>query len=142
MLKKRVVAIVTILITTVLLSLPTNPTVSGEPPAWAKEIMNNTEIIGLANEGEEQVVRYLGEGAWTGGSEVWFFAIWRLHRPEGSKCMEKDLQAHIELAKIDEGVYRMEIYHSWKTPTVTMPYDYTTILTEPHLLVLEIEANL
>lgn len=142
MLKKRIVAIVTVLIATVMLSLPTSPTVSGEPPAWAREIMNNTEILGLANEGEKQVVKYLGKGAWTDGSEVWFFAVWRLHRPEDSKCMEKDLQAHIELAKMDEGVYRMEIYHSWKTPTVIMPYDYTAILTEPHLLVLEIQADL
>jgi len=114
----------------------------GISPSQAFYFSLDRSISGLANEGEEQVVRYLGEGAWTGGSEVWFFAVWRLHRPEGSKCMEKDLQAHIELAKIDEGVYRMEIYHSWKTPTVTMPYDYTAILTEPHLLILEIEADL
>ena len=142
MLKKRMIVMVTVLIATVMLSLPANPTVSSEPPAWAREIMENTEILGLAMEGEKQVVKYLGKGAWTDGSEVWFFAVWRLHSPEGSKCMEKDLQAHIELAKTDERVYRMEIYHSWKTPTVTMPYDYTAILTEPHLLVLEIEADL
>lgn len=138
-----VVLMIAVLIVTSLTSSPTHQAYSKQPPSWAMKIIKNTTISGLINEGEEQTVKYLGKGAWGNGiNEVWFFAVWRLHRSEGSECSgwKKDLQAHIELGKMGEGVYRMEIYHSWTTLTVAMPYDNTILLETDFLLVLNITA--
>lgn len=57
----------------------------------------------------------------------------------------QDMQAYIELAKISDNVYLMEIYHSWLTLSVDMPSDYKgtpfVIRETPHLLVLNITAG-
>ena len=103
------------------------------------KIMKNIEISGLTNGGiEHVVVKYSGRGAWDDNIEVWYFNLWR----QKNRGWDKDLQAHIELAELTEGVYRIEIYHSWTTISVEMPYEYTVHLEEPHLLILIFTVSL
>lgn len=147
-----VVLLMMILIATLLIGSPTQQAYSKQPPSWAMKIIKNTTFSGLTRplEGEKQEVKYLGKGAWevNGIDDVWYFAVWRLLRSEGPDCSgwKRDLQAHVELAKIREGVYAMEIYHSWTTLSVDVPSEYKgtpfVIYEDPHLLVLNITANL
>ena len=138
---------ITVIMVTVLIGLPTQPAYSKEPPSWAMKIIKNTTFSGLTKpeEGEKQEVKYLGKGAWeaNGIDDVWYFAVWRLLRSEGDcSGWKRDLQAHIELAKIRDGVYWMEIYHSWRTLQVSMPYENTVLYETPHVLILNITASL
>ena len=86
-----------------------------EVPCWCSAIMEDIEISGLTKDGEGQTVQYIGMGGWN-SYDVCLFLVWRWHNGG-----TRDLQAHIELAKISDRIYKMEIYHSWKTPTVSMP---------------------
>ena len=115
------------------------------PPCWCRTIMKDTSLSGLFREGERQTFAYIGMGEWD-SYEVCNYIIWRWWNKDG--VWKRDLQAHIELANLGGGVYRMEIYHSWPStesepiPIVTMPYYYTVLDDYPHLLVLIIEADI
>lgn len=111
----------------------------GDPPSWAIKIMEETFISGLVRENEIQKVEYLGKGMWNNTVEAWYFVVWRLHKY--NEGWERDLQAHIELAKIGEDLYKMEIYHSWDTLIVEMPFEHETNHQEDYLLVLRIQAE-
>ena len=95
-----------------------------EECSWCKWIMGNTTISGLIHNGEAQTIEFLSKGAWDNQiNDICFYLVWRI----GSAG--RDLQAHIELAKMGEKVYRMEIYHSWNTLQVIIggPYSYTVL---------------
>jgi hypothetical protein len=106
------------------------------PPCWCWAIMDNIEITGLINVGESQSIEYIGMSNWN-SYDVCNYLVWRWHS-EGQK---RDLQAHIELGKISDGVYRLEIYHSWKTLSVSLPYNYKVIFDSDNILVLRIEDD-
>ncbi len=128
------------LLTIVLTGLPAEPAYSEEAPAWAMKIMKNITITGLTYEGERLEVSYLGKGSWSSTvTDVCYFVLWRMLRIEGS--WRRDLQAHIELAKVGEGVYVMEVYHSWPPPTITMPYSFTVVRETDYLTILRITAE-
>lgn len=85
---------------------------------------------------------FLGEGNWTmdGTMPVCVYALWRIH------SRGEDMQAYIELGKKSDGVYIMEIYHSWTSLSVDMPSEYKgtpfVIYETPHMLMLNITADL
>ena len=137
---KKNIGLTALLAFTVLLSLTTQPVFSKTSPSVAMKIMKNIDISGLINDGEQVVVKYAGKGSYDGNNEVWYFSLWRQRNPG----WDKDLQAHIELRKVGDGVYIMEIYHSWTTISVDMPpqYEYTVMQQTAHLLVLRITVNL
>lgn len=107
-----------------------------QTPCWCKAIMDNIEISGLIKVGESQSIEYIGMSNWN-SYEVCNYLVWRWH----SGGQKRDLQAHIELAKMSDGVYVMEIYHSWNTLSVNLPFNYRVTFNSDNILVLRIEDD-
>lgn len=110
-----------------------------EECVWHEAIMQNTTFHRLANEaeGESLVIVDHGNGSYpNGNSDVHFYSIYKINATGLS-----DLQAHVELAKISDTTYIMEIYHSVPNGTFSfeMPYTYTVQFENAYLTVLRIE---
>jgi hypothetical protein len=139
---KQILALGIAIMALSLLTFQTPVSFGIETVAWHEEIITNVTFYGLAQEsaGEDLVLVYDGEGTWANGiSEVHNYLLYRT-----SESGIFDLQAHIELAKVGDTTYRMEIYHSvpnWNFD-FDMPYSYEVFDYERFTMELTIEANL
>jgi hypothetical protein len=112
----------------------------GEELAWHEQIMANTTFNNLADPGETLLIVYEANGNYSNGvTDTHNYLIYRI-----DEAGLRDLQAHIELAKVGNNTYQMEIYHSvpnWKF-SFEMPYTHTVQIETRYLITLIIEAIL
>ncbi|UCH37368.1 MAG: hypothetical protein JSV76_06750 [Candidatus Bathyarchaeota archaeon] len=112
----------------------------GSTATWHEDLMANITFQGLVwyCENNTDITMYIGAGAWNNPeTDVQHYLVFRTN-DDG----DLDLQAHVELAKIDTTTILMEIYHSNPWISVETSYEYIVLVNQPFCLQLQIQASL